>query len=67
MDELEVAFSHPYSRRTDCNHIFLNFVPVKNRGERPFHGHALRFPPPEASCAPGMYLLTLTQVVWFEF
>lgn len=28
MDELEVAFSHPYSRRTDCNHIFLNFVPT---------------------------------------
>lgn len=27
MDELEVAFSHPNSRRTDCNHIFLNFVP----------------------------------------
>lgn len=28
MDELEVAFSHPDSRRTDCNHIFLNFVPT---------------------------------------
>lgn len=28
MDELEVAFSHPYARRTDCNHIFLNFVPT---------------------------------------
>ena len=28
MDELEVAFSHPFSRRTDCNHIFLNFVPT---------------------------------------
>ncbi|XP_064618157.1 acetyl-CoA carboxylase-like isoform X2 [Liolophura sinensis] len=27
MDALEVAFSHPYSKRTDCNHIFLNFVP----------------------------------------
>lgn len=27
MDELEVAFSHPDSKRTDCNHIFLNFVP----------------------------------------
>lgn len=27
MDELEVAFSHPHSRRTDCNHIFLNFIP----------------------------------------
>ncbi|XP_022181493.1 acetyl-CoA carboxylase isoform X1 [Myzus persicae] len=28
MDELEVAFSHPHARRTDCNHIFLNFVPT---------------------------------------
>ena len=28
MDELEVAFSHPQSRRTDCNHIFLNFIPT---------------------------------------
>lgn len=28
MDELEVAFSHPQSKRTDCNHIFLNFVPT---------------------------------------
>ncbi|XP_031330897.1 acetyl-CoA carboxylase isoform X2 [Photinus pyralis] len=27
MDELEVAFSHPHSRHTDCNHIFLNFIP----------------------------------------
>ncbi|XP_055374657.1 acetyl-CoA carboxylase [Condylostylus longicornis] len=28
MDELEVAFSHPEAKRTDCNHIFLNFVPT---------------------------------------
>jgi acetyl-CoA carboxylase/biotin carboxylase 1 len=28
MDELEVAFSHRYAKRTDCNHIFLNFVPT---------------------------------------
>jgi len=28
MDALEVAFSHPVARRTDCNHIFLNFVPT---------------------------------------
>lgn len=27
MDELEVAFSHRYAKFTDCNHIFLNFVP----------------------------------------
>lgn len=27
MDELEVAFSHRYAKHTDCNHIFLNFVP----------------------------------------
>ncbi|CAH1280830.1 unnamed protein product [Diabrotica balteata] len=28
MDELEIAFSHPQSKRTDCNHIFLNFIPT---------------------------------------
>ncbi|XP_077999917.1 acetyl-CoA carboxylase-like [Glandiceps talaboti] len=28
LDELEVAFSHPLAKRTDCNHIFLNFVPT---------------------------------------
>ena len=28
MDELEVAFSHQLARRTDCNHIFMNFVPT---------------------------------------
>ncbi|KAF2367472.1 Biotin carboxylase-like N-terminal domain [Trinorchestia longiramus] len=28
MDELEVAFSHPLARCTDCNHVFLNFVPT---------------------------------------
>ncbi|XP_064627568.1 acetyl-CoA carboxylase-like isoform X4 [Lineus longissimus] len=28
MDALEVAFSHPQSKRTDCNQLFLNFVPT---------------------------------------
>ncbi|XP_017756170.1 PREDICTED: acetyl-CoA carboxylase isoform X1 [Eufriesea mexicana] len=28
MDELEVAFSHPLAKRSECNHIFLNFVPT---------------------------------------
>ncbi|KAK6168611.1 hypothetical protein SNE40_019808 [Patella caerulea] len=28
MDALEVAFSHSYAIKTDCNHIFLNFVPT---------------------------------------
>ncbi|XP_044738438.1 acetyl-CoA carboxylase isoform X3 [Chrysoperla carnea] len=28
MDELELAFSHPHAKRTDCNHIFLNFMPT---------------------------------------
>lgn len=28
MDELEIAFSHPQSKKTDCNHIFLSFVPT---------------------------------------
>ncbi|XP_029649542.1 acetyl-CoA carboxylase-like isoform X2 [Octopus sinensis] len=33
MDALEVAFSHPFSKRTDCNHIFLNFVPTLTLSE----------------------------------
>ena len=28
LDELEMAFSHPLAKKTDCNHIFLNFVPT---------------------------------------
>ena len=28
LDELEVAWTHPDARRTDCNHIFLNIVPT---------------------------------------
>ncbi|ODN03712.1 Acetyl-CoA carboxylase 2 [Orchesella cincta] len=28
MDELEIAFSHAQAKKTDCNHIFLNFVPT---------------------------------------
>ncbi|XP_078337630.1 acetyl-CoA carboxylase-like isoform X9 [Crassostrea virginica] len=28
LDSLEVAFSHPMSKKTDCNHIFLNFAPT---------------------------------------
>ncbi|XP_022251456.1 acetyl-CoA carboxylase isoform X2 [Limulus polyphemus] len=28
LDQLEVAvISHPYAKSTDCNHIFLNFIP----------------------------------------
>ncbi|XP_074643040.1 acetyl-CoA carboxylase-like isoform X2 [Tubulanus polymorphus] len=30
MDAFEVAFSHPMSRRSDCNHFFLNFLPTVN-------------------------------------
>ncbi|XP_040575050.1 acetyl-CoA carboxylase [Lepeophtheirus salmonis] len=30
LDELEVAFTHPMAKKTDCNHIFLNFVPAVN-------------------------------------
>ena len=26
LDELEVAFTHPQAKKTDGNHIFLNFV-----------------------------------------
>ncbi|XP_077869541.1 acetyl-CoA carboxylase-like, partial [Saccoglossus kowalevskii] len=28
LDEMEVASSHPLAKRTDCNHVFLNFVPT---------------------------------------
>ena len=28
MDSLELAFSHSDSRKTDCNHVFLNFAPT---------------------------------------
>ena len=28
MDALEVAFSNPMSKKTDCNHIFLNLLPT---------------------------------------
>lgn len=52
MDELEVAFNNT-SVRTDCNHIFLNFVPtvimdpykVSLRGPRPLRA---QFPGPVA-------------------
>nr|KAG5704977.1 hypothetical protein BaRGS_022819 [Batillaria attramentaria] len=33
MDALEVAFSHQASTKTDCNHIFLNFVPTLTLSE----------------------------------
>ena len=28
LDELEVAFSNPKYAKTDCNHLFINSVPV---------------------------------------
>ncbi|ODN01988.1 Acetyl-CoA carboxylase [Orchesella cincta] len=28
MDELEIAFSHAQAKKTDCNHIFFNFIPT---------------------------------------
>ncbi|CAF1116980.1 unnamed protein product [Rotaria sordida] len=28
IDELEIAFSHPLANKTDCNHIFMCFVPT---------------------------------------
>ena len=28
MDELELAFSHPLASKTDCNHVFMCFVPT---------------------------------------
>jgi len=49
MDELEVAFSHPLAKRTECNHIFLNFVPTvimdPNRIEESVTSMVLRYGP----------------------
>ncbi len=28
MDELEVAFSYPLANKSDCNHVFMCFVPT---------------------------------------
>ena len=28
MDELEIAFSHPSANKSDCNHVFMCFVPT---------------------------------------
>ncbi|CAF3453887.1 unnamed protein product [Rotaria socialis] len=28
LDELEIAFSHPLAKKTDCNHVFMCFVPT---------------------------------------
>ncbi|CAF5043321.1 unnamed protein product, partial [Rotaria sp. Silwood1] len=28
IDELELAFSHPLASKTDCNHIFMCFIPM---------------------------------------
>lgn len=49
MDELEVAFSHPLAKRTECNHIFLNFIPTvimdPNRIEESVTSMVLRYGP----------------------
>lgn len=49
MDELEVAFSHPQAKRTDCNHIFLNFGPTvimdPSKIEESVTGMVLRYGP----------------------
>ncbi len=39
LDELEVAFSHPEARKTDCNHIFQNFVPTVNMDPKKIAEH----------------------------
>lgn len=47
MDALEVGFSHPLAQRTDCNHIFLNFVPTvimdPNKIEESARGMIMRY------------------------
>lgn len=47
MDELEVAFSHPLAAKTDCNHVFMCFVPTvciePTRLEDSVRGMVLRY------------------------
>ena len=47
MDELEVAFSHPLASKTDCNHVFMCFVPTvciePTRLEDSVRGMVLRY------------------------
>ncbi|XP_055343612.1 acetyl-CoA carboxylase-like [Paramacrobiotus metropolitanus] len=47
MDALEVGFSHPLAQKTDCNHIFLNFVPTvimdPNKIEESARGMIMRY------------------------
>lgn len=51
MDELEVAFSNTPAR-TDCNHIFLNFVPTVNMDPS-----KVRFKNIATAIAPELYCL----------
>jgi hypothetical protein len=47
MDELEIAFSHPLANKTDCNHVFMCFVPTvcmePSRLEDSVRGMILRY------------------------
>jgi acetyl-CoA carboxylase/biotin carboxylase 1 len=47
MDELEVAFSHPMASKTDCNHVFMCFVPTvciePSKLEESVRGMVLRY------------------------
>ncbi|CAF0807590.1 unnamed protein product [Adineta steineri] len=47
MDELEIAFSHPLANKTDCNHVFMCFVPTvcmePSKLEESVRGMVLRY------------------------
>lgn len=47
MDELEIAFSHPLASKTDCNHVFMCFVPTvciePSKLEESVRGMVLRY------------------------
>jgi hypothetical protein len=47
MDELEIAFSNPLAIKTDCNHVFMCFVPTvciePSKVEESVRGMVLRY------------------------
>jgi len=47
MDELEIAFSHTLANKTDCNHVFMCFVPTvciePSKLEESVRGMVLRY------------------------
>lgn len=58
MDELEVAFNNT-NVRTDCNHIFLNFVPTVIMDPSKVHFSVALHPAPASTAESHSYLFAL--------